>query len=412
MNILIVTQYFWPENFKVNDLALEFKKRGHKVTVLTGEPNYPEGKFYSGYSFFRPKRELWNGIEINRIPLIPRGNGKGFYLLLNYISFALSGYFLAPSRLKKQSFDLIFVFQLSPITLAMPAIRIKQKMGIPMYFWVLDLWPETLYALGVVKSKLGKKWVEQFVKWIYSKCDKLLISSYSFKKSLLHHGVQENRIIYLPNWAEDVFTNPTLSSTISDVLEKRFSDLEGNFKIMFAGNIGEAQDIDTVLNAAVLLKDRKNITWLFVGDGRFRVHLEEAINSRGLSETVYLLGRHPIEAMPYFFSKADVMLASLKPDPVFALTVPAKIQTYMASKKPILSMVSGEGNTIVQQAACGLTCESGDYVQLAHNASLMAQYSSQELSDMGENGFAFYSQNFQKDKLIDRLENFLSSELD
>jgi glycosyltransferase involved in cell wall biosynthesis len=195
-------------------------------------------------------------------------------------------------------------------------------------------------------------------------------------------------------------------------MEKRFSDLEGNFKIMFAGNIGEAQDIDTILNAAVLLKDRKNITWLFVGDGRFRVHLEEAINSRGLSETVYLLGRHPIEAMPYFFSKADVMLASLKPDPVFALTVPAKIQTYMASKKPILSMVSGEGNTIVQQAACGLTCESGDYVQLAHNASLMAQYSSQELSDMGENGFAFYSQNFQKDKLIDRLENFLSSELD
>jgi len=403
MKILIVTQYFWPENFKINDLAIELKKRGHDITVLTGQPNYPEGKFFKGYSFFKPKNEIWENIEIYRVPLIPRGKSKGINLILNYLSFALFGILLSRFRLRGKKFDLIFVFEISPITVGLPAIWLKRKFKIPIYFWVLDLWPETLYALGIIKSNFWKKKIKKFVEYIYKQCDLILISSKSFEISLLNHGVSKELIHYFPNWAEDIFTKNKPLSPIVEI-DSMFDAFQYKFKVMFAGNLGESQDIESLLQAANIVKNRKDIVWLIVGDGRYRNFLEHGIHANGLTETVFMLGKHPIENMPYFFSKADAMLVSLKKDPVFELTVPAKLQTYMASKMPILAMLSGEGNSIVVTAECGLVCESGDYEGLASNVSIMVETNKEKFLEFGSNGYDYYLKQFSKDKIIDKLD--------
>lgn len=403
MRILIVTQYFWPENFKINDLSLELKTRGHQVTILTGQPNYPEGKFYNGYSFFKPKKEVWNEIEITRIPLFPRGKAVGSAILLNYFSFVFFGLLLSRYRLRGKKFDLILVFEISPITVGIPAIWLKRKFKIPIYLWVLDLWPETLYALGIIKSEFWKKQIESLVRFIYRNCDLFLISSKSFEKSLLSHGVLGESIHYFPNWAEDNFLEGFSFDNKSD-FDSYFNNFKGQFKIMFAGNLGESQDIESILKAASLIKNRKNIVWFIIGDGRFRKYLEKEIQMLGLSDTMFLLGKHPIEMMPYFFSNADAMLVSLKADPVFSLTVPAKIQTYMASKKPILSMLSGEGSDIILDAKCGLVCASGKYEDLATNAVTLSEISNAKLQELGANGYDYYLKNFSKKQIIDRLD--------
>lgn len=403
MRILIVTQYFWPENFKINDLALELNQLGHKITVLTGKPNYPEGKFYSGYSFLNPKKEIWNGIEVFRLPLIPRGKSKGIHLILNYLSFVFYGILFSLKRLKGKKFDLIFVFEVSPITVGIPAIWLKRKLKIPIYFWVLDLWPEMFYSLSGIKSKPINYLVEKLVVFINKNCDYILISSKSFKEPIVKRGGNRDRIFFLPNWAEDVIRNEKIDDSDWEY-NQFFKSLEGKFKVMFAGNIGESQDIDSLIKTLIKTKDQKNIVWIFIGDGRSKEKLELAIKNEGLNETVYLLGKHPVERMPLFFSQADAMLVTLKADPVFTYTVPARIQAYMASGKPILAMISGEGNLTIREAKCGMVCESDDYEGLASNALLMSKMRSDELSLLGNSGFEYYMNNYNKTKIINNLE--------
>lgn len=398
MRILVVSQYFWPENFRINDFVVGMSQRGHEITVLTGKPNYPSGRFYEGYTFFNKRVEFYNGIKIIRSPLISRGNSGGVRLFINYLSFAFFASLCALFRVKGK-YDLILVHQLSPVTVGIPAIILKKKFRIPLFFWVLDLWPESVEEASNIKSPSIIKLLTLLVKYIYKKSDRIFISSRSFSHSICEKNVEMRKIVYFPNWAEELY--------LSEAIQKlNFASLmPTGFKIMFAGNIGVAQDFESVINAAELLRNRKEIHWIIIGDGRKKQWLKNEIDKRGLSTNFHLLGNYLPEEMPNFFCHADAMLVSLKDSKIFSLTVPAKIQSYLAFGKPILAMLNGEGTSIINEANAGMTCESGNYLNLAQNVETMFNMDPNQLYEMGINAKKYYNQHFNRNILFERFEN-------
>jgi glycosyltransferase involved in cell wall biosynthesis len=395
VKILIISQYFWPENFKINDLALSLKESGNEVTVLTGKPNYPNGKFYPGYYFLNRRLEYYNGIKIVRSPIISRGNSSGTHLFINYISFAFFASLAAIFRLNKKA-EIIFVYEPSPVTVGIPALVYKLFSRAPMFFWIQDLWPESVIAAGNMNSKLILKLTEWLVKVIYRKSDVIFISSRSFRQSVIERGVRNEKINYLPNWAEDLYINNVeKNEEIVKLLPP------GGFKIMFAGNIGEAQDFESIVNAAEKTKDYKDIQWIIIGDGRKRTWIEQQILIKKLTN-IYLLGRYPMDTMPYFFKEADVMLVSLKDEAIFSLTVPAKIQSYLACGKPILAMINGEGAEIVKESNSGFSVNAGDYNRLSEKAIEMYKMPKSELDLMAKSSKEYYLDNFNRKDLIDK----------
>jgi glycosyltransferase involved in cell wall biosynthesis len=404
VRILIVSQYFWPENFKINDLAVDLQRKGHEVTVLTGIPNYPGGRFFKGYSFFSPKKEVYNNVNIIRSILFPRFQGTGFWLFLNFFSFACFSSITALFRLKKQ-YDLILVWEISPITVGIPAILLKKIWGIPIVFWVLDLWPESVFAASNLRSSFFEKRINTLVKSIYRNCDRILVSSEGFIDSVVGKGVNPEIIDYVPNWADEEFLLP-LPDNRKDI-DSLIPD--NAFTIMFAGNIGESQDFESILKAVELLKDNKELKWLILGDGRKKEWLKQQIREKHLGNSISLLGKFPPEFMPYFFSKADAMLVALKDKYIFSLTVPAKVQTYMAAGKPIISMMDGETPRIVNDAKAGLTCNAGDYDGLSKNVLTMSRMSLDAIKSMSENSLNYYRKHFDKGQIITRLEEIFIS---
>ena len=396
MKILIVTQYFWPENFKINDLASNLKERGNDVTVLTGKPNYPDGKFYTGYSFFNKKIEFYKDVKIIRSPLISRGNCSGMRLFLNYLSFAFFGSITAIFRLKKEA-DIIFVYEPSPITVGIPALFYKLFSKVPLFFWIQDLWPESLIAAGDVKSKLILKLTERLVRLIYRKSDIIFISSRSFKQSITAKGVKSEKIFYLPNWAEDIYYTPVKRD--EDIV--KLLPVKG-FKIMFAGNIGESQDFESIVEAAEKTREYTDIHWIIIGDGRKKSWVEQEIRLKKLNN-IHLLGRHPMKMMPSFFREADAMLVSLKDETIFGLTVPAKIQSYLACGKPILAMMNGEGADIIRESKSGFAVNAGDFNALADRVIEMYNMPKSNLDLMAKSSKDFYLNNFDRKDLIDKL---------
>lgn len=401
MKLLIVSQYFWPENFRINDLAEALKTRGHEVTVLTGIPNYPAGQFFEGYGLFRRARETWRGVEIVRSHLWARGRGGGIRLGLNYLSFAGFASILARFRLRGP-FDAVFVFEVSPITVGIPAIVASRRFNAPILFWVLDLWPESLTAAGGVRSPRILRAVDRLVEWIYGNCSRVLVQSRAFVPEIARHGVPDSRILYFPSWGESLFQ--PLQQADATLLPP----LPEGFKVLFAGNIGEAQDLPAVLNAAALLRDRVDIHWLIVGDGRMAAWAKEEVQRRGLS-LVHFLGRHPLEAMPHFYAAADALLLPLKREPIFALTIPGKLQSYLACARPILAMLDGEGARIVQESGAGLACPAGDAEGLASRVLKLASMPDAERRAMGQNGRQYYEMNFDRTRLFDQLETWLEN---
>lgn len=393
--ILIVTQYFYPESFKGNDIATELVKMGYNVTVLTTKPNYPKGKFYNGYGFLKKRKEVWNDVKIIRCPVIPRGSNN-FLLVLNYLSFILFASFAVIFRLKKDR-DIVFIQQLSPVFVTLPAILYKRLSKAKIYLWVLDLWPESMRATLGIQKGLIYSGVERIVKYSYNNSDKILISSKGFEKSIRKKTDKTTELMYFPNWAEDFFVDYELY----DVPE-----FPNGFNVLFAGNVGEAQDFDSVLNAAKLTIN-DCINWIIVGDGRKKGWIEKQIKDDSITN-VYLLGRFPIQKMASFFKKSDAMLVSLKDDEIFGLTVPAKIQAYLASGKIILGMINGEAANIIKDSNAGLCCDSGDYDKLASNAKLLAALGYEEKLILEGNAKKFYKSNFEKKMLIHKLEEFFT----
>lgn len=395
MRILLVSQYFHPENFKSNDMAFELARRGYDVTVLTGLPNYPGGKIYDGYGMFRRRVETVNGVKIIRVFVVPRGRGGGLRLALNYYSYVLTAsvraFFLAMHR----RFDAVIVHETSPITQGYPALIVRKMQSIPLYFWVLDLWPESLESAGGIHNKRVLDYFARVTRRMYDNSHRILISSKGFRSSIVAKGDYGSRIEYFPNWAEDMFAAGR-SVKRPDCLPQ-----EG-FIVMFAGNIGEAQDFESVMNAALLLRD-EDVKLVLVGDGRRKEYVDRFIAEHELENTVFALGRHPLESMPAFFAAADVMMLSLKDEPIFSLTVPAKLQSYMAAGKPVVVMASGEARRLVAEAECGLSVNAGDAEGLAEIIRKMRQMPRAELDKMGQNGFCYYKENFTLDKCMDHL---------
>jgi glycosyltransferase involved in cell wall biosynthesis len=399
MKILLVTQYFYPENFKSNDIAIELTKRGHEVTVLTGLPNYPEGKIYKSYGFFKRTKEYYQGVNVIRTWLVPRGKAGGIRLFLNYFSWAFFASFRAFSLSFQKKFDVVIVHETSPITQGFPAIVVKKIQKIPLHFWVLDLWPESLTSAGGITNKYVLSFFTTMVKYIYNNSDKILISSKGFKESINSKGNYSDRLVYFPNWAED--------SILTGNIDYSIPNLPQGFKIIFAGNIGAAQDVDSIIKSALLLKEKIDIHFIFLGDGRNKEQLEDFVLKNDLNNTVHFLGRFPIEAMKTFFEQADVLLVSLKDEMIFNLTVPAKLQAYMCAKKPILGMLNGEGAEIINEAKCGLSVDAGNFEGLAKIILEMHKMNIEDRLQLGSNGFSFYQENFILKKCIDNLEMIL-----
>ncbi|MEW5744478.1 MAG: glycosyltransferase family 4 protein [Nitrospirota bacterium] len=397
MRILIVTQYFWPESFRINDLALGLEERGYKVTVLTGKPNYPSGSFFPGYSFFKRNKEEYEGIKILRVPLVSRGNGGKLRLMLNYVSFVLSAMLLAPFRCR-DSYDIIFVYEPSPITVGLPALLLKAIKGTPIMFWVQDLWPESLSATNAIRSQRVIKIIEQLVRFIYRGCDRILIQSKAFFESIVKLGAERDRILYFPNSAEELYRPVVVEEDAPELMK-----MPQGFRVMFAGNIGTAQDFPTIIAAAELLKEYKDIHWIILGNGRMYSWVNEMVKARKLTDTVHLLGWHPVESMPRYFSIADAMLVTLKREVIFSLTIPSKLQSYLACSKPVIAALEGEGARVITEAGAGLTVPPEDPKALSQAVLDMYRMSYEELMTMGASGRQYYEKHFERAMLLDRL---------
>jgi colanic acid biosynthesis glycosyl transferase WcaI len=400
LNILIVSQYFWPENFRINDLAHELVARGHHVTVLTGFPNYPGGHIYEDFREDPGRFSNYEKVEIVRVPLLPRGSGA-VRLLLNYISFSLLACALGPWKLRCRKFDVVLTCQLSPVTVGLPGALIAWIKNAPMAMWVLDLWPDTLKAVGVVKSPRLLAYVGKLVGFIYRRCDLIWAQSQSFIPKIQFLSGSNIPIVYFPSWAEKVFKNE-VTKPASEVPIK-----DGAFNLMFAGNVGEAQDFACILSAAELLKAHSNIRWLIVGDGRMSSWVEAQIRSRGLDESFLLLGRHPVERMPEFFMHADAMLVTLADEEIFSMTIPGKLQSYLAAGMPIVAALNGEGAEVIRLARAGLTCPAGNPAELAKTVLKMSALSMSERQAMGKSGLQFSEREFDRSKVIDLAETHL-----
>lgn len=403
MKILLVTQYFYPENFKGNDIAFEMQKKGHEVTVLTGIPNYPKGKFFKGYGYFKRRRETVNGVKVIRTFLIPRGNSTAIPLMVNYFTWFIFASFYAVYLALSKKFDKIIVQQLSPVMMGLPAVVVKKIQKIPVYFWVLDLWPESLESAGGIKNKKILGFFESMVKFLYRNSDKILISSKGFKQSILKKGNFEDKIIYFPNWAEK-----SINESKQNV-EINLPKFPSGFNILFAGNVGVAQDLVNAIKAMeIVLKQNKKINFLILGDGRDRKRLEKLVLEKNIEKNIHFFGKYPIETMSYFFSKADCMFVSLKNEPIFSLSLPAKVQAYMSVGKPIISMMNGEGYNIINEADCGFAVHAEDYKDLADKILEIEKLPVLERQRLGENGQSFYQENFVLENCISNLEKIIS----
>lgn len=395
MRILVVSQYFWPENFRINDLVAELCQRGHEVTVLTGRPNYPAGKVFPEFLRSPDAFEKFGAAKVIRVPMISRGKGP-LRLVLNYASFACCATVVGAWRLRGQSFDVIFAFEPSPITVGLPAIFLRSLKRTPLAFWVLDLWPETLEAIGVVRSKRVLKAVGYLVSFIYNRCDLILAQSKSFIPQIRRYCRPEQAVEYFPSWSDAPLDS--LAKPAEEV-----SPVEGMFSIMFAGNIGDAQDFPAILLAAEQLKDDKRFRWLIVGDGRSSEWVRFEIKRRGIEHCFLLLGRYPLERMPAFYKHADALLVSLRDEPIFAMTLPGKLQSYLAEGIPVLAMLNGEGAEIVVSSGAGLACPAGDGLALAGIVMEMAGMTCEDRLDMGQRGRAISEQEFDRSVLISNL---------
>lgn len=398
LKVLIVTQYFWPENMRINDLVRDLIDKGHEVTVLTGIPNYPEGHVFGAYRANPGEYSNYYGARVVRVPMFARGKSS-IRLILNYATFFLSASTIGAFKLRSMRFGNVFVYAVSPIMAAIPAIVIGKLKRAPVFVWVLDLWPETLRAVGVLQQPRLLKLVGKMVSWIYNRTDYLLLQSHGFAADVRKYctrPIDAKRLRYFPSWAEDDFSIPSPPSAL-------VGNDSSAFTVVFAGNIGEAQDFPAIVDTAQRLLNVVNVRWLIVGDGRMSEWLAANVKSRGL-DNVHLLGRHPLSEMPGIFACADALLVSLKTNDVFEKTIPGKVQAYLASGRPLIGMINGEAARVIEESGAGFACKSGDSAALAALVTDMAKMDVEQRRKMGTAGRAYYEQHYAKSILMERLE--------
>jgi glycosyltransferase involved in cell wall biosynthesis len=400
MRALILSQYYWPEGFQINDIAKTMSEKGIEVEVLTGKPNYPVGEIFKGYRGWGCQRESRDGIAIHRIPLMARKRG-GMRLALNYLSFVISGLLFGPWLLRGKKFDVIFVYAPSPILQAIPAILLGWLKGCPTVLWVQDLWPESLSATGHVKNKVVLALVERVVRFIYRHMDLLLVQSEAFigPVSALASGTP---VKYHPNSVADSFSAPVTAAVPA------ITGLGQGFSVLFAGNIGTAQAVEVIVEAATLLRDVPDIHFVVLGDGSRRAWMLQEASSLALTN-LHLPGRFPVETMPGLMQKASALLVTLADEEIFRFTVPSKVQAYLAAARPILACLNGEGAKLVAASGAGLIVPAEDGKALADAILKMYRMPQHERDAMGQKGSVYHAKHFAHDMLVDRLSDLLRS---
>ncbi len=395
MRILIISQYFYPENFRINDLCSGLQENGHDITVLTGKPNYPNGKFYKGYNFFNKKKETINGIKVYRSSLIPRGSGTGFRLFINYISFVLFGFFKL--FFIKGKFDKIFVYAPSPITVGYLGIFASFLYRAKAFLWVHDLWPESVKDAGGINNKIILGLIDIMTRTIYYFYDSILVQSPDFKKYLTDQGVNEKKITYYPYYAESFYDVVIPENDIKQMFPE-------GLNILFAGNIGVAQSFDTIIEAARILRKKiKVFNFIVLGDGRDKQRVLKKIKEYYLEENFEFWGSYPPDQMSDFFASADALLVSLKDTKIFSMTIPGKLQSYLACGKPIIASLNGIGAKIIKDAKCGLVSDSEDAEALANSIYELNKLTPEDRSKLGDNARKYYEKEFERKALLKRL---------
>lgn len=395
VKILIFNQYFWPESFRINEVTCALKALGHEVEVITGKPNYPEGNFFSGYAAWGIKKEFWRDIPVYRIPMLARGNKSAVKLALNYCSFIVSGLLFAPWILRKNIYDVIFVYAPSPIFQVIPASFLGWNKGIPVVLWVQDLWPQSAEATGYVKSPVLLKLLEKFVRFTYSHTDLLLVQSKAFIEPVAKLAPNKP-IAYYPNSVEKEFYSPQVTAV------PYIESLQSGFTVLFAGNVGTAQAMETIVAAAEKLKPFTEIKVVILGSGSKAEWVAQQVVARKLTN-LHLEGRFPVETMPILMRQASVLLVSLTNQPIFELTIPSKIQAYLAIGKPIVACLNGEGARIITEANAGIAVVAEDSEGLAQAIVKLYQMSESEREQIGVNGRTYFKQHFDEVKLTAKL---------
>lgn len=405
MRILVVSQYFSPESFIINDVVRTLIVQEHEVVVATGKPNYPDGDIFPDYRAVGIQRELFvERVEVVRVPLCPRGKGGAGNLILNYLSFVLSGLVFFPWLLRKREFDAILVFAPSPITQVIPAILLKWMKRAHLAVWVQDLWPESLAATGFVRHPHLIKAVGYLVRGIYAGCDTLLVQSSAFFEPVARYA-RRDKIIYYPN-SMDV-QSPT--AAVEEIPVELAGEFKRNFCVVFAGNLGTAQSVETLLEAAIQLKQDPEIRLVLIGSGN-RLSWLQAQKQAHQLDNLLLPGRFPMESMPQIFEHAAVLLVSLKDEEIFAKTIPSKIQAYLAAGRPVIASLRGEGARVVTESGAGEVCQPDDPAALAALICSMKSRPVAELHAMGLAGKAYFNKHFEMSSQVTRLVEILEAQ--
>lgn len=395
LHVLVVSQYFWPESFRINEITQTLVEKGISVDVLTGKPNYPEGQILEGYVAGGCQKEQYGEVHVSRVPLVPRGAKSSARLALNYISFIFSGLLFGPWLKRGKPYDVVFVYAPSPLLQALPALFLGKLKRAPVVIWVQDLWPQSLSATGYVKNRFIHWLVRQIVAFIYFQADLLLVQSQAFVEPLgeLASGTP---IKYYPNSVNNSFAIPSDTNNLS------VPELNSRFSVLFAGNLGSAQGVEVIVEAATLLKNNEDIQFVVLGDGSRREWMLEQVAERNLSN-LHLLGRFPVETMPGFMQRASALLVTLADREIFSMTVPNKVQAYMAAGRPIIACLPGEGARLVVESGAGLGVRAGDSESLVEAILALYRMSAAERDKMGSNGRAYFYEHYDHDRLVDEL---------
>ena len=401
-HILLISQYFHPETFRVNDMACEWVKRGYKVTVLTGIPNYPMGKYFEGYDLNHKRRETWNGVDIIRIPLIARGNSRNklfnaIGMAANYLSFVWSGYRWVKSKeAARLKADLVFTVEVSPMTQALIGVWYGKRYSVPTYLYVQDLWPENVETVTGIHNKAVIGPIDQMVDKIYRETDTIFTTSPSFVEAIVNRetSVDRNKVHYWPQYAEE-FYRPMSPQQVEGI-----DCNDGFYKIAFTGNIGTAQGLDVLPKAAKLLEDEK-VKFIIVGDGRYQSEFERQINELDVSNKFIMIPRVVAERIPEILSAVDAGFISFNKTPLWEMTIPAKLQSYMACGKAIIASASGETKRVIEEADCGICAAIGEADKLAEAIRTLMKMDS---IGLGKNARTYFEAHFDKKKLMDALD--------
>lgn len=384
-------------------MACEWVKRGYKVTVLTGIPNYPMGKYFDGYDKKHRTRERWNGVDIIRIPIVARGNSKNKVLnaagmVANYLSFVRSGKKWVKSKeAEALHADLVFTFEVSPMTQALIGVWYGNRYNIPTYLYVQDLWPENVETVTGIHNKMIIGSIDKMVDKIYRETGTIFTTSPRFVEAIVNRKtpVDRDKVHYWPQYAED-FYRPMEPVNIDGI------DNDGFYKIAFTGNIGTAQGLDVLPKAAEKLRS-DSVKFVIVGDGRYQTEFERQIDELGIKDKFIMIPRVPAERVPEILSNVDAGFISFNKTPLWENTIPAKLQSYMACGKAIIASASGETERVITEACCGVCCEIGNADALAKGIKYMMK------SDnifMGHNARKYFEEKFNKKKLMDEMDDY------